>query len=86
MDILKNIQYDDLTEDLKLIADIGGLEVAIRMIDELNGVTIYIPRISRLTSFIKRYTKENCKNHSIKQIARDLKVSEQLIKQFYYGK
>jgi DNA-binding CsgD family transcriptional regulator len=81
--VINEIEIEDLTPDLRLIAELIGLENVRNLIDNLSGINIYIPKISRLGSFIARYVKSN-KSKSIKQIARELTVSEQLVKKHYY--
>ncbi len=81
-DKFDEIKYEDLTEDLKLIADYCGMELVKKMMRELSGMYFYIPKITRLDNFINRYIIEN-KDKSRKEIAKYLQVSEQFLKKFY---
>jgi hypothetical protein len=82
--VINQIENEDLTPDLQLIAELIGLDNVRCLIDNLSGVNIYIPKISRLSNFIERYVKSN-KERSVKQLARELTVSEQLVKKHYYN-
>lgn len=76
MNIYSQVESADLNYDLKLIADICGIDTIRLLLQELSGLRIYIPRLSALDKFLMRYIDDN-KEKSIKQIARELKISEQ---------
>lgn len=78
-DPIELIERDDLTPDLQLIADVCGMEVVKIMLRTLQGLNIYIPKISRFYRFIYRYYKMNI-HKTLKQIASELTVSEQYLK------
>lgn len=75
------IQYDDLTDDLMIMAEHCGIDAVRQMLRELPGMSFYIPRISRLDKFISRFTKEN-RDKSRKEIAKKLRVTEQFLKKY----
>lgn len=75
------IEYDDLTSDLMIVAEYCGLDAVRKMLRELPGMSFYIPRISRLDKFISRFTKQN-KGKSRKEIAKHLRVTEQFLKKY----
>lgn len=80
-DRFDEIEYNDLTDDLKILADgigIVGVRCAMR---ELSGMYFYIPKISRLENFVTRFVSEH-KGMSRKEIAQYLDVSEQFLKKF----
>ena len=77
-DIFAKIERNDLTEDLALIADAMGLEVVQNLMRQLSGMYIYVPRISRLEKFVRRYLNENSEK-PFKEIALDLNVSSQYL-------
>lgn len=77
-DIFEKIEKSDLTEDLSLIADAMGLEVVRNLMRNLSGLYVYIPRISRLEKFVRRYMEENSEK-PFKEIALDLNVSSQYL-------
>ncbi len=77
-DIFEKIEKSDLTEDLSLIADAMGLEVVRNLMRNLSGLYVYIPRISRLEKFVRRYMEENS-DKPFKEIALDLNVSSQYL-------
>ncbi|OGU58121.1 MAG: hypothetical protein A2X64_05640 [Ignavibacteria bacterium GWF2_33_9] len=77
-DIFEKIEREDLTEDLTLIADAMGIDVVRNLMRTLSGMYIYIPRVSRLERFVKRYMTENAER-PFKEIALDLNVSSQYL-------
>lgn len=77
--VFEEIEYEELTEDLKLIADVCGIESVRNMLKELSGTYFYVPKISRLDDFVIKYIKRN-NDKSKKEIARSLNVSEQYLR------
>jgi hypothetical protein len=75
MNIYQNIQYSDLTKELRFIADLCGIEVAQKLVQNMNGMNFYIPSLKRLDSFLDRYIIENMSKPP-KQIAHELNCSE----------
>lgn len=81
-DIYSKIEIEDLTEDLKLIANACGMETVRMLLRSCAGLSIYIPKIARLERFVLRYIKENS-NKNFKVIASELGVTEQFIKKLF---
>lgn len=79
MNILKDLQYGDLTEDLQMIYDVCGEQVVIQLIENLGGLSFYVPKITRFDDLIYRYIREN-KAETHKKLAARLGVTEQYIK------
>ncbi|MCX6155791.1 MAG: hypothetical protein NT007_16720 [Candidatus Kapabacteria bacterium] len=79
-DIYELIEEKDLTDDLRLIAEVSGIEAVRNLLRNFGGVTFYIPKLTRLDQFLKRYIMENS-NKSVKILARDFFVSETYIRQ-----
>lgn len=79
MEIYDLIKDDELTEDLALIRNACGMDTVRILLKNLNGLSFYIPKITRLDNFISRYLDEN-KSKNPKQLARELNVTEQHIK------
>ncbi len=75
------IEFDDLTSDLMIVAEYCGLDAVRQMLRELPGMSFYIPRISRLDKFISRFIKQN-KDKTRKEIAKHLRVTEQFLKKY----
>lgn len=75
-DIYEKIQYNHLTEELQMLAEVTGMPVLREILKRLRGVQIYIPHISRLDSFIDEYFINN-RQRSLKVLARELQISEQ---------
>lgn len=79
MDIYNLINESDLNGDMKLISNVCGIESTRKLLRELGGIQIYIPKITRLEEFMWEYIKSNSAK-SLKEIAGELKVSEQHIR------
>ena len=79
MNILKDLQYGDLTEDLQMIYDVCGEEVVIKLIENLGGLSFYVPKITRFDDLIYRFIREN-KKETHKKLAARLGVTEQYVK------
>ena len=73
------ITREDLTVDLQLICDICGMEVVIKLIENLGGLSIYVPKISHLDTLVHKYLKKYPQKN-YKEIARELSVSEPFLK------
>ena len=79
-DIFDLINEDELTADLRLVSDICGIETARSLLRHANCINFYIPKVSKLHKFVKRYIKMN-PTKSVKLIAADLGVSEYFIRE-----
>lgn len=76
---LEILSEEDLTPDMRMVADICGLETVKILLINLGGIDIYIPKISKLDNFIRKYIEANF-TKTFKEIACELKVSVQFIK------
>lgn len=81
-DIYSKIEIEDLTEDLKLVAQACGIETVRTLLRFCAGLSIYVPKIARLDRFIVRYIRENS-DKNFKLIASELGVTEQFIKKLF---
>jgi len=81
-DIFSEIKTEDLTEELCLIEEVCGIVAVQSLMKHYSGMSFYIPKISRLDRFIQKYIKENS-SKTFKQIANELSVSEQFIRNSY---
>ena len=78
-DVIEQIRENELTPDLQMIAEICGMDSVRQLIKNMSGLNFYIPKLSRFESFIERYMKQE-PGKSIKQLAKELRVSEQFLK------
>lgn len=78
-DIFSIIQEEDLTPDLQMLSETCGLDVVRNILRNFGGLNFYIPKISRLDTFIERYIREN-KNKTLKQLAKELNLSERYLR------
>lgn len=79
--LLEDLRYDDLTKDLKLLADVLGMDTVKVLLTELSGLSFYIPHIQSLENLIRRFIEKNS-TLTDKQIAVKLGVSEVYIRKF----
>ena len=77
------ITFEELPFDLQFVADKCGIDTALELLKNLQGTTIYIPKISRLREYSMRYIRENY-TKSTKQIAAELGVSENYVRNLKY--
>ena len=78
-----SITFEELPFDLQFVADKCGIDTALELLKNLQGTTIYIPKISRLRDYAIRYIKENYSKNT-KQLAAELGVSENYIRNLKY--
>ena len=75
----QNLDIDDMpNEDLKLVAELCGVDVARSLIENLEGVTIYIPKYS-YRHLIKQYIHKHFDGTNAKKLALELKISERMV-------
>ncbi len=74
-DAYSEILESELTPDLQLLAAICGKEAVCSALRQLQGINIYIPKISRLDRFTERYIKAN-RSMPLKEVALSLNISE----------
>lgn len=80
-DAYELMTLEDLTPDMQILEEMIGLDVLKEILRHYGGLTFYIPKITRFDSLIKKYIKL-FPEKTFKQIARELKVSEQFLKKF----
>lgn len=76
---LNDIEETELTDDLKVIADVIGMDMVRIMLENFQGLSFYIPRLTRLDKFVERYILQNSER-PLKMIAKELNVSEQFLR------
>lgn len=76
---LKKITVEDMpNRDMQLVAEQCGVEVAAALLDRLNGICIYIPKLGD-RNLIKRYILNHYDGSNAKNLALELSVSEQFV-------
>lgn len=73
------LEIEDLTPDFQMLAEICGIEATKKIIENFSGVSFYIPKITCFAKLIEKYIAKR-KSQPIKQIAKELGVSEQHIR------
>lgn len=71
--------FEDLNSDLKMAANACGIDNVRCLLKNFNRMSLYFPTFSYFRECIIRYIREN-PDKSIKEIALDLDISEQYIK------
>jgi hypothetical protein len=76
-DILSHVRIDDLPEgsDMRRIAERCGLSVALSLYSSYAGLYVYIPK-GTLSGFVRRFTAENRRRYSPKELALALGTTE----------
>lgn len=78
-DIFEQLEINDLTPDLIMLAKVIGMEAMRDTLRNFYGMSFYIPKISRFDGFIIRYINRH-PDKRYKEIALRIGVSEQFIK------
>ena len=76
--VYEQIRREELTPDLQLLAEICGMDSLRKILESLNGLSFYIPKMTRFERFIIRYLSEN-PDEKMKETAKKLGVSEQYL-------
>lgn len=79
MDVYDMITLDEVTPDMRLLADVCGEEAMRLILRHLGGTQFYIPKMSKFDTFVIRYYKLN-KDKPLKYVAIQLGVSEQYLR------
>ena len=77
------IKFEELSFDLQYVAEKCGIETVLILLKNMQGMEIYIPRISKFRNYNKRYLKSNT-GKNLKQIASELGVSENYLRNLKY--
>lgn len=80
IDLFEFIQKEDLSEDLKMLAEICGMDVVIKLMKNYAGLQFYVPRISSFKNVYKRTIEKESKAISNKDLAAKFDVSEEYIR------
>ncbi len=78
-DIYDQLKESDLTEDLQMVAGLCGMETVRVLMRHFAGMNVYVPKLTRLEQFIRRYL-ENNSDKTYKQAAFELNVSEMYLR------
>ena len=75
---IKDLTPDDMpNNDLALVANLCGVDVAIKLIDKMGGIPIYVPNRPTLALKNKYILKKfDGKRETIKELALECEVSE----------
>ena len=72
---LSDISIEDMPNgDLKMVAEICGMDVAVKLLKELGGINIYIPQ-NGLRAVMRRYVKKQFNGRNAKDLANELGIS-----------
>lgn len=52
-----HVSFEDLTDDMKLVAQSCGLEVARSLICNCPGIQLYVPRPENMSEVMRRYVR-----------------------------
>jgi len=86
-DWLTKLGPEDMpNDDLKLVADCCGVETAIRLLQEMGGVTLNIPKLGGKRLY-QQYIKDVCDGSvtSMRRIALHLGVTQSYVEKIYRG-
>ncbi len=76
----KQMGIEDMpNQDMRLVAELCGLDVAISLLRNMSGVSIYIPKVESNINFIRRFVKRFYNGNNAKIIAIELDIGERLV-------
>ncbi len=81
-----HVSFEDLTDDMKLVAQSCGLEIARALIANCPGIQLYVPRPENMTQVMRRYVRSRIGERAptdaeIKAIAIELGKSPSYLRQ-----
>lgn len=81
-----HISFDDLSDDMKLVAQSCGLEVARSLIANCPGIQVYIPRPEHMNDTMRRFIIDRLKGRvateqEVKALAVELRKSPRYVRQ-----
>lgn len=80
-EILETLTIQDIKhQDLRMVAELCGLDVAIKLYQRMAGITISIPR-NALREFQEKYILENRNTVRAKELALMLNLTERTVEQ-----
>jgi hypothetical protein len=77
-EMLNLLEYTDLTEDMKMIADNYGMEMVKNLLKIFDGLDIHFPKVNNIYPLMKKYCKTRM-NDNPKIISRDTERSLEAI-------
>lgn len=80
------LKYEELTPDLALLADIIGIEAVNKLIENLAGMSFYVPKIAKFPKYIQRIYEMEKDNYSIKEMSLKIGISEQYLRNLLHTK
>jgi Mor family transcriptional regulator len=84
--LIEQIKYEDLPEDLQMIADItGSIEMTLKLNDAFWGTRVYFGQ-TLYQNFRERFVLENYNGNNARELARYLKISDRFIESVVKGK
>lgn len=64
--------------DMKMVAELCGVPVAINLIEQLQGVNVYVPKGGDMR-MIRKLILKHYNGHNAKELALELKVTEAFV-------
>lgn len=72
--LIDYVEYDDLPEGFRVVAEVVGIGIARTLIERLGGISIFVPSLKRLSAAQLRYVADNPERNKI-ALAREMDVS-----------
>lgn len=86
-EILQELTIDDLSQDMRMLAECIGIEATRKAISELGGLRFNIPMTKSYKFVLERYmikVNKSFDNYGLKKIAKAFEIGEQLARRAYY--
>lgn len=70
MDMLKQVKYEDMTEEQQLLIDVVGMDGFVGLVQTCGGAYVYIPKSDNLVRPIRnRNIRNEFNGHNFKELA-----------------
>lgn len=70
MDMLKQVKYEDMTEEQQLLIDVVGMDGFVGLVQTCGGAYVYIPKRDNLVRPIRnRNIRNEFNGHNFKELA-----------------
>ena len=79
-ELVKLVEFDDLSEDMKEVAEVLGIEAVRTLIKDCGGLRFQVPTYRSIKPAMRKYIHNSKCKLTVRQIARRINVSERYVK------
>lgn len=87
MDMLRQVKYEDMTEEQQMLIDIMGMDAFMGLVQTCGGAYVYIPKGDNLVRPIRnRNIRDEFNGHNFKELAVKYGLTSMQIRNIIKGK